>query len=95
MAQAGSAYNTHNRHQENHVKIGNWVEERALIETAPKMCVPEWGDVNPETGAKVRWSNKMTKVRPPPPPPPPPAVLRRSPPLALALPAARRIRLRV
>ena len=40
MAQAGSAYNTHNRHQENHVKIGNWVEERALIETAPKMCVP-------------------------------------------------------
>ena len=39
MAQAGSAYNTHNRHQENHVKIGNWVEERALIETAPKMCV--------------------------------------------------------
>ena len=40
MAQAGSAYNTHNRHKENHVKIGNWVEERALIETAPKMCVP-------------------------------------------------------
>ena len=47
----------------------------------------EWGDVNPETGAKVRWSNKMTKVRPALP-----AVLRRSPPLALPLPAARRIR---
>ena len=40
MAQHGSAYNTHNRHKENHVKIGNWVEERALIETAPAMCVP-------------------------------------------------------
>jgi hypothetical protein len=40
MAQHGSAYNTHNRHKDNHVKIGNWVEERALIETAPAMCVP-------------------------------------------------------
>jgi hypothetical protein len=40
MAQAGSAYNLHERHKQNHVKIGNWVEERALIESAPGMCVP-------------------------------------------------------
>ena len=40
MAQAGSAYNLHERHKENHVKIGNWVEERALIESAPGMCIP-------------------------------------------------------
>jgi hypothetical protein len=49
------------------VKIGNWVEERALIESAPGMCIPEWGDKDPETGAKIQWSNKMRKVCSTPP----------------------------
>eukprot|EP01048_Picozoa_sp_COSAG05_P006181 COSAG05_NODE_390_length_10436_cov_15.721196_3_plen_68_part_00 len=37
---SGSAYNLHNKTTQNKVKIGNYVEERALIETAPAACVP-------------------------------------------------------
>ena len=40
MAGAGSAYNLHMKTTQNKVKIGNYVEERALIETAPTACVP-------------------------------------------------------
>lgn len=60
MAGAGSAYNLHMKTTQNKVKIGNYVEERALIETAPTACVPSWSDVD-ANGKPVRWSNKMQK----------------------------------
>jgi hypothetical protein len=57
---AASGYNLHQRHTTNKVKIGNWVEERALIEMAPKMCIPPWGDTDAD-GNKVRWSTHHQK----------------------------------